>query len=254
MVSWKKIVLWVVVAALILSIAVCQKKVQKERTAGAPKATEISSVPEAAEETTEADLEKKPVEMKDAETEKPTEEPAPAEEKPMEAAKVPEKPESPEAAPAESAKPIARGNAAAIIEMEKGGRIVIEFYPEDAPNTVDNFIKLTNKGFYNGLIFHRVIKGFMAQGGRPAGRPTPPIKAELNSRKHLEGTVAMARVPGNYDSASSQFYICFGPQPSLDNEYTIFGQVKQGMDVVHTIEQGDVMKKVTIVDKASVKK
>jgi peptidyl-prolyl cis-trans isomerase B (cyclophilin B) len=154
----------------------------------------------------------------------------------------------------EKPKPITRDNAAAIIEMAKGGRIVIEFYPEDAPNTVDNFINLANKGFYNGLTFHRVIQGFVAQGGRPRGRPAPRIKAELNPQKHLEGTVAMARLPDNYDSATSQFYICLAPQPSLDREYTVFGQVIEGMDVVHSIAVGDVMKKVTIVDKASVKK
>jgi peptidyl-prolyl cis-trans isomerase B (cyclophilin B) len=147
---------------------------------------------------------------------------------------------------------------AAVIEMQKGGKIVIEFYPKDAPNTVDNFIKLAKKGFYNGLKFHRVIPGFMAQGGDPQGDgmggPGYTIKDEFNSRKHIAGTVAMARPPEPPDSAGSQFYICFEPQPHLDGQYTIFGQVIDGMDVVNKIQKGDVMKTITIVDKASIKK
>ncbi|HGJ66074.1 TPA: peptidylprolyl isomerase [bacterium] len=145
----------------------------------------------------------------------------------------------------------------AVIEMAKGGKIVFEFYPKDAPKTVDNFIALTNKGFYNGLKFHRVIEGFMAQGGDPEGTgtggPGYTIKDEFNSRKHLRGTVAMARTQMP-NSAGSQFYICFEPQPHLDGEYTVFGQVIEGMDVVDKIVQDDVMKKVSIVDKASIKK
>jgi len=145
----------------------------------------------------------------------------------------------------------------AVIEMKKGGRIVFEFYPKDAPIAVDNFIKLANKGFYNGLKFHRVIPGFMAQGGDPQGDgmggPGYTIKDEFNSRKHIRGTVAMAR-PDLPDAAGSQFYICFELQPHLDGKYTIFGQVIEGMDVVDSIQQGDVMKSVTIVDKASLKK
>jgi len=239
--NWKRIVLWVTVAALVFSFAVCQKKLERAKTTEAPKTTEIAPVPE---ET------------------KPTEEPAAAEEKkPEEEPTAAEKPETepakpPEAAPAKPAEEITRDNAAAIIEMAKGGRIVIEFYPKDAPNTVDNFIKLANKGFYNGLKFHRVIPGFVAQGGCPRGDgyggPGYTIKAEFNPRKHLEGTVAMARGP-DPDSAGSQFYICLAPQPGLDGEYTVFGQVIEGMDLVKGIAIGDVMKKVTIVDKASVK-
>ncbi|MDQ1316818.1 MAG: peptidyl-prolyl cis-trans isomerase [Candidatus Poribacteria bacterium] len=143
----------------------------------------------------------------------------------------------------------------AVIEMDKGGKIVIQFYPLDAPNTVDNFIKLAKKGFYDGLTFHRVIAGFMAQGGDPlgsgSGGPGYKIKDEFNSRKHIAGTVAMARPPTPPDSAGSQFYICFKPQPSLDGQYTVFGQVVDGMDVVDKIQKGDKMKKVTIVDKVT---
>jgi len=146
---------------------------------------------------------------------------------------------------------------AAVIEMQKGGKIVFEFYPKDAPNTVDNFITLAKKGFYNELKFHRVIPGFMAQGGDPLGEgsggPGYTIKDEFNSRKHIAGTVAMART-SEPNSAGSQFYICFEPQPHLDGQYTVFGQVIDGMDIVDKIQKGDVMKSITIVDKASLKK
>ena len=145
----------------------------------------------------------------------------------------------------------------AVIDMQKGGKIVFEFYPKDAPKTVDNFITLANKGFYNGLKFHRVIEGFMAQGGDPQGDgmggPGYTIRDEFNSRKHIKGSVAMARTQMP-NSAGSQFYICFEPQPHLDGQYTIFGQVIEGIDVVDGIKQGDVMMKVSIVDKASLKK
>lgn len=144
----------------------------------------------------------------------------------------------------------------AVIEMKKGGKIVFEFYPKDAPMTVDNFIKLANKGFYDGLKFHRVIPGFMAQGGDPlgdgTGGPGYTIKDEFNSRKHIAGTVAMARTMAP-NSAGSQFYICFEPQPHLDGQYTVFGQVIEGMDVVNQIQQGDVMKKVYIIEKTKLK-
>ena len=150
---------------------------------------------------------------------------------------------------------IPRDNAAAIIEMKTGGRMVIEFYPQDAPNTVDNFIKLAQKGFYNGITFHRVEKGLLIQGGDPSGDGTGgsgiPIKAEFNSQKHVEGTVAMARKPNDVDSATSQFYICLKPLPSLDGQYTVFGKVVEGMDVAKSVQKGDVMKKVTIIDKSS---
>jgi len=152
----------------------------------------------------------------------------------------------------------------AIIEMEKGGEIEIEFYDKDAPNTVENFCKLARQGFYDGLTFHRVIPGFMAQGGCPrgdgTGDPGYKIKAEFNSQKHLRGTVAMARSQSP-DSAGSQFYICFAPQPSLDNQYTVFGKVVRGMEIVDSLKPirqdgrepaagvtGDRMKKVTIVE------
>lgn len=112
-----------------------------------------------------------------------------------------------------------------------------------------NFKALAGKGYYDGLVFHRVIPGFMAQGGDPLGTgtggPGYKVKAEFNKHKHQRGTVAMAR-SSDPDSAGSQFYICFGPQPHLDGQYTVFGQVIEGMDVVDQIRQGDEMVKVSV--------
>jgi len=114
----------------------------------------------------------------------------------------------------------------AVITLEKGGEIRIEFYPEDAPKTVENFVTLAKKGFYDGLTFHRVEPGFVVQGGDPKGNgtggPGYTIKAEFNKQKHLRGAVAMARSQ-DPDSAGSQFYICFQPAPFLDGKYTVFG-------------------------------
>ncbi len=136
----------------------------------------------------------------------------------------------------------------AVIVTDKGV-IKFEFFEKDAPNTVKNFIKLAEKGFYNGLTFHRVEPGFVIQGGDPNGNgtggPGYTIKAEFNKRPHLEGTVAMARA-AHPDSAGSQFYICLAPQPFLDGKYAVFGQVIEGLDVVHKIQVGDVMRKVYI--------
>lgn len=137
----------------------------------------------------------------------------------------------------------------AVIEMAKGGEVHLELYPEDAPKTVESFVTLARKGFYNGLTFHRVIAGFMAQTGDPkgdgTGGPGYTLKAEFNRRKHLRGTVAMARRQ-DPDSAGSQFYICFAPAPHLDGSYTVFGQVTRGMEVVDRIVVGDRMKAIRI--------
>jgi peptidyl-prolyl cis-trans isomerase B (cyclophilin B) len=139
----------------------------------------------------------------------------------------------------------------ATIETSKGV-IKFKFYPKDAPQSVANFIDLAQKGFYNGLSFHRVEPGFVIQGGDPNGNgtggPGYSIKAEFNSQKHLEGTVAMAR-SSDPNSAGSQFYICLAPAPFLDNNYTVFGQVISGMDVVKKIAIGDKMIKVTVGEK-----
>ena len=137
----------------------------------------------------------------------------------------------------------------AIIETEKGN-IVIELFDKEAPNTVDNFVKLINKGFYNGLNFHRVIDNFMIQGGCPngtgTGGPGYTIKCEINPKKHRTGTLSMAHAGKN--TGGSQFFITHAPQPHLDGVHTVFGQVKEGMDVVNKIRQGDVMTKVTVVE------
>jgi cyclophilin family peptidyl-prolyl cis-trans isomerase len=129
------------------------------------------------------------------------------------------------------------------------GIIKFKFYPKDAPNTVNRVAELIKQGFYNGLIFHRVVPGFVIQGGDPqgtgAGGSGVKLKAEFNGRRHNEGTVAMARA-ADPDSADSQFYIALAPQPHLDNSYTIFGQVIEGMDVVRKIQMGDKMTSVTI--------
>ncbi|HJH29417.1 MAG TPA: peptidylprolyl isomerase [Methanosarcinaceae archaeon] len=137
----------------------------------------------------------------------------------------------------------------AIIETEKGN-IVIELFEKEAPNTVDNFVKLINKGFYNGLKFHRVIDDFMVQGGCPngtgTGGPGYTIKCEINPKKHRTGTLSMAHAGKN--TGGSQFFITHAPQPHLDGVHTVFGQVKEGMDIVNKIKQGDVMRKVTVVE------
>lgn len=139
----------------------------------------------------------------------------------------------------------------ATVALEKGGTIKIEFYPQDAPNTVTNFITLAKKGFYDGLTFHRVEPGFVVQGGDPKGNgtggPGYTVKAEFNKQKHLRGTVAMARAQ-DPDSAGSQFYICLNPAPFLDGKYTVFGRVVSGMEVVDGIKVGDKMKSVRIAE------
>jgi peptidylprolyl isomerase/peptidyl-prolyl cis-trans isomerase B (cyclophilin B) len=139
----------------------------------------------------------------------------------------------------------------AVIALEKGGEIRIEFFPADAPKTVENFVTLAKKGFYDGLKFHRVVSGFVAQGGDPkgdgTGGPGYTIKAEFNRQKHARGSVAMAR-SAQPDSAGSQFYITFGPQPHLDGSYTVFGKVVSGMEHVDAIVQGDKMTSVSILE------
>jgi cyclophilin family peptidyl-prolyl cis-trans isomerase len=143
------------------------------------------------------------------------------------------------------------GQKIGYIELENGGTIKIEFYPDSAPNTVANFEKLANTGFYNNLTFHRVEPGFVVQGGDPKGNgtggPGYKIKAEFNSRKHEKGACAMARSQ-DPDSARSQFYICLAPAHFLDNNYTVFGQVIEGQENVDKIRKGDKMKSVKVVN------
>lgn len=137
-------------------------------------------------------------------------------------------------------------NPIVTITMENGNLIKAELYPETAPISVHNFISLIQKGFYDGLIFHRVIKGFMIQGGCPDGTgmggPGYSIKGEFshngveNNLKHTEGVLSMARSM-HPDSAGSQFFIMHKTSPHLDGEYAAFGKVTEGMDVVNKIAE-----------------
>jgi cyclophilin family peptidyl-prolyl cis-trans isomerase len=139
----------------------------------------------------------------------------------------------------------------AVIETAKGV-IKIKLYPEEAPKTVENFIKLANKGYYNGLTFHRVEPGFVIQGGDPKGNgsggPGYTIPDEKNTKlKHNRGAVAMAKTSAP-NSAGSQFYIVINkPAPQLDGGYTVFGQVISGQSVAEKIAKGDKMTKVYII-------
>ena len=139
-------------------------------------------------------------------------------------------------------------NPIVTIEMENGEIMKAELYPETAPNTVNNFISLVKKGYYDGLIFHRVINGFMIQGGCPQGTgtggPGYTIKGEfmqngfVNELKHTEGVLSMARAM-HPDSAGSQFFIMHKTSPHLDGAYAAFGKVTEGMDVVNKIAETD---------------
>ena len=136
--------------------------------------------------------------------------------------------------------------------MADGGDIVIELFDKEAPGTVQNFIDLINKGFYNGLRFHRVIPGFVAQGGCPNGNGTGGpgyiIKDELigNPHKHERGALSMAHRGPN--TGGSQFFIVYEPQPHLDGVHTVFGKVIEGMDVVDGIHQGAIMETVEVIE------
>ena len=140
-------------------------------------------------------------------------------------------------------------NPIVTIELATGDTIKVELYPEIAPNTVNNFISLVKKGFYDGLIFHRVIAGFMIQGGCPDGTgmggPGYSIKGEFahngfeNNLKHTEGVLSMAR-SAMPNSAGSQFFIMHKTSPHLDGEYAAFGKVTKGMDVVNKVAETQV--------------
>ncbi len=138
----------------------------------------------------------------------------------------------------------------ASIEFENGEKISIDLHEDAAPGTVANFEKLANEGFYNGLTFHRVIPGFVAQGGCPhgtgTGGPGYSIKCETqgNPHKHVAGALSMAHA--GKDTGGSQFFIVHEPQPHLNGVHTVFGQVTEGMDSVYRIHQGDVMKEVKV--------
>jgi peptidyl-prolyl cis-trans isomerase B (cyclophilin B) len=158
-----------------------------------------------------------------------------------------------------AAKPGAK-TPTALIALEKGGEIVLEFWPQDAPKHVENFVKLANQKFYDGQRVHRVEPNFVVQFGDPQSKTLPmddpkmgtggpgyTIKAEFNQRPFERGVLGMAR-SSNPDSAGSQVYIMLGPAPSLNGKYTAFGKVVTGMGVVDQIKVGDRIKSIKIVN------
>jgi peptidyl-prolyl cis-trans isomerase B (cyclophilin B) len=136
-------------------------------------------------------------------------------------------------------------NEVAVIKTSEG-EMVVQFWTDAAPNTIENFKKLAREGFYDGTIFHRIVKGFMIQGGDPnskdpakensygEGGPSYKIKAEFNDHSHQRGVISMAR-SSDPDSAGSQFFICLAPVPRLDHQYTTFGKLIKGADVLEKI-------------------
>ncbi|WP_313799339.1 peptidylprolyl isomerase [Cytobacillus sp.] len=138
------------------------------------------------------------------------------------------------------------------ILMQGGEKIEFELYPDAAPGTVANFEKLANEGFYNGLTFHRVIPGFVSQGGCPNGTGTGGpgytinCETEGNPHKHEVGSLSMAHAGRN--TGGSQFFIVHEPQPHLNGVHTVFGKVTSGMDTVKAMTNGDVMEKVEVTE------
>jgi peptidylprolyl isomerase len=129
-----------------------------------------------------------------------------------------------------------------LLETSKGS-VTIGLRPDLAPNHVDRIKELVREGFYDGIVFHRVIEGFMAQAGCPKGNGTggsdkPDLKAEFNAEPHVRGTCSMARTSAPH-SANSQFFICFDDAPFLDRQYTVWGQVIEGMEAIDALERGE---------------
>lgn len=140
----------------------------------------------------------------------------------------------------------------ATITMATGEQVKIELFEKDAPNTVANFEKLANSGFYDGLTFHRVIPGFVAQGGCPRGNgtggPGYTINCEINPNKHERGALSMAHAGRN--TGGSQFFIVYKPQPHLDGEHTVFGKVIEGMEHVDAFKGHDRMESIRVEETA----
>jgi len=155
---------------------------------------------------------------------------------------------------AENPTSTAASNDVAVIHTSEG-EMILEFWKDAAPNTIENFKKLARSGFYNGTIFHRIVKGFMIQGGDPnskdpakenkygEGGPGYKIKAEFNDHSHQRGVVSMAREP-DPDSAGSQFFICLAAVPRLDQQYTTFGKLIKGDDVLEKIGNTPVTRNI----------
>jgi peptidylprolyl isomerase len=140
--------------------------------------------------------------------------------------------------------------------LSSGGDVVIKLRPDLAPGHVERITELAKSGFYDGVPFHRVIPGFMAQGGDPTGRGTggsdkPDLKAEFSSEPHVRGTCSMART-NNPNSANSQFFICFDDARFLDNQYTVWGQVESGMENVDALPKGEPPREPGKIVKATV--
>lgn len=143
-----------------------------------------------------------------------------------------------------------------VLDLSNGGRVRIQLRPDVAPLHVERIKTLTRQGFYNGLKFHRVIDGFMAQGGDPkndgtGGSPLPDLKAEFSGLPHLRGTLSMARAEGE-DTANSQFFIMLLPRMALDHNYTVFGRVIEGMQYVDQISRGEPPANPTTILQASI--
>jgi cyclophilin family peptidyl-prolyl cis-trans isomerase len=141
------------------------------------------------------------------------------------------------------------------LDLSTGGKVVIVLRPDAAPGHVDRIRSLVRSGFYNGLVFHRVVPGFMAQGGDPkgtgeGGSTLPDLKAEFNSLPFLRGTMGAARADSP-DSANSQFFIMFAPNASLNDKYTVMGRVIEGMDAVDKIAPGEPPAQPTRIVRAS---
>lgn len=131
-----------------------------------------------------------------------------------------------------------------VLDLSTGGRVTITLYPHIAPKHVERIRRLAREGFYDGIIFHRVIEGFMAQTGDPTGTgqggsELPNLQAEFTRNVHVRGAVSMARTGDDEDSGNSQFFIVFQPRFSLDNNYSLFGRVKSGMQFVDAIQRGE---------------
>jgi peptidyl-prolyl cis-trans isomerase B (cyclophilin B) len=145
-----------------------------------------------------------------------------------------------------------------LVELETSkGKVVLELFEDEAPNTVANFVTLIESGFYDGLTFHRVIDGFMAQGGCPKGTgtegPGHKIRCECkkpDAKKHTDGVISMAHAGPN--TGGSQFFITFGRQPHLDGVHTVFGQITEGLEVIGGLNVTDRGEKADTIDKATV--
>jgi peptidylprolyl isomerase len=142
------------------------------------------------------------------------------------------------------------------LNLSTGGDVVIKLRPDLAPGHVERIAGLAQDGFYDGVVFHRVISGFMAQGGDPTGTgmggsDLPDLKAEFNDQPHVRGTCSMARA-GNPDSANSQFFICFDDARFLDGQYTVWGEVESGMEHVDALPKGEPVPEPGKIVKATV--